>query len=215
YALRQEIGRDRNGGINRPGTTRSADADTAHRLDSASYRHLVLTGHDFGGGEIHRIEAGSTKAVDLHTRDAVAEAGNQCRRARNISTCFAYRIYTAKHDIVDESGIELVAVLYGRERLRGEVERGHLVQRSVGFAAPSRATDVIVDECLGHGFRLHFLGCRETGTGPRAARAPGPTAIDYRLLPISPFMTSVAPAEMRKTRASPYMREIGYSSIYP
>ena len=69
-ALRQEIGRDRDRRIDRPGAARGADADAAHGFDAAADRHLVLAGHHLGRGEIHRVEARRAEAVDLHARHA-------------------------------------------------------------------------------------------------------------------------------------------------
>src|SRR4029453_2630963 len=122
--------------------------------------HFVLTRHDFGGSKVHRIEAGRAKAVDLHTRHAVTKARNQCRRARDIAACFADRVDTTKHHILDERRVELVAVLYCCKRLCSEVECGYLVQRSVGLATPARAADVIVDECLWHGDSPVWVGVK-------------------------------------------------------
>ena len=36
------------------------------------------------------------------------------------------------------------------ERLGGEIERRHLVQRAIGLAAPARGAHVIVDERVSH-----------------------------------------------------------------
>ena len=45
-ALRQEIMRDRDRRIDRPGAARGADADPAHGFDAAADRHVLLPGHD-------------------------------------------------------------------------------------------------------------------------------------------------------------------------
>src|SRR4029079_13309114 len=63
YALRHEIGFERDREIDRPGPARSADADAAHGLDATTDRHVVLPGHDLRGGEIHRVEARRAEAV--------------------------------------------------------------------------------------------------------------------------------------------------------
>ena len=116
----------------------------------------MLAGHHLGGGEIHRIEPRGAEAVDLHAGHVVAEPGDKRRRARDVAARLADRIDAAEHDVVDQRGIELVAVLDGRKRLRGEIERRHLVQRAVGFAAPARRADGVVNECVGHG-ALQYL----------------------------------------------------------
>jgi hypothetical protein len=54
------------------------------------------------------------------------------------------------HDVVHQGGIEPVALPQRRQRLGGKIERGHLMQRAVGLAAPPRRADVIVDEGVGH-----------------------------------------------------------------
>ena len=151
-ALRHEVMRDRDRRIDRPGAAGRADADAAHRFDAAADRHVLLSGHDLRGGEIHRVEAGRTEAVDLHAGHAVAIAGDQ-RRVRAISAPASPTGSTHAQDhVVDQSGIELVAVLDGAERLAREIERGHFVQRAVDLAAAARGAHVIVDEGVGHDF---------------------------------------------------------------
>ncbi len=150
--LRQEIMRDRDRGIDRPGAAGRADADPAHRFDAAADRHVLLSGHDLRGGEIHRIEARGAEAIDLHAGDAVAIAGDQRRGARDIGGGFADRIDHAHHHVIDQSGVEVVAALDGAERLARQIERGHLVQRAVDLAAAARRAHVIVDEGVGHEF---------------------------------------------------------------
>ncbi len=150
-ALRHEVGFDRQRRIHRPGSARGADADPAHGFDAAADRHLVLARHDLGGGEVHRVEPGCAEPVDLHPRHAVAVVGQQRGRPCDVAARLADRIDAAQHDVVDQRRIERVAVLHRRERLRRQVERGHLMQRAVGLAAPARRAHVIVDEGVGHG----------------------------------------------------------------
>ena len=63
-----------------------------------------------------------------------------------------------------------------RERLRREIERGHLVQRAVRLAAAARRAHVIVDEGVGHCLLLQLL------------------AEAHKLRAISSFMISLVPA---------------------
>ncbi len=111
----------------------------------------MLARHHLGRREIHRIESRGAKAVDLHAGHVVAEPGDKRSRARDVAARLADRIDATENDVVDQRGIELVAVLDGRERLRGEIERRHLVQRAVGFPSPARRADGVVNECVGHG----------------------------------------------------------------
>src|SRR3974377_637471 len=71
-------------------------------------------------------------------------------RARARAAGLADRIAAAEHDVVDLLGFELVTVLDRAERLRRQIERGHLVQGAVGLAAPARRANGVVDECVGH-----------------------------------------------------------------
>ena len=116
----------------------------------------MLARHHLGGCKIHRIEPRSAKPVDLHAGHVVPETRYKRSRARDVAARFADRIDATEHDVVDELGVELVTVLDGRKRLRGEIERRHLVQRAVGFTAPARRADGVVNECIGHG-ALHYL----------------------------------------------------------
>ena len=76
-------------------------------------------------------------------------------------------------------GVELVAVLDRGQRLRRQIERGHLVQRAVGLAAAARRAHVVVDECIGH--------------RPPASRCQSKPRLT-RLRAISSFMISLVPA---------------------
>ena len=109
-ALRHEIGRDRDRRIDRPGAAGGADADPAHRFDAAADRHVVLAGHDLGGGEIHRVEPRGAEPVDLHARHAVAVAGADRRHPRDVAAGLADRIDAAEHHVVDHRRVELVAL---------------------------------------------------------------------------------------------------------
>ena len=122
----------------------------------------MLVGHHLGGREIHRIEARGAEPVDLHARHAVAIAGAQSRHPRDIAARLAHRIDAAKHHVVDQGRIELVALADTFQGLGREVEGRHLVQGAIGFAAPARRAHMVIDEGLGH-FTLpaarYFKGC--------------------------------------------------------
>ncbi len=77
--------------------------------------------------------------------------------------------------------------------MRCEIERSDLMQRAIGLAAAARGAHVVVDECIGHWTSSWWE--------------------HYRLRAISTFMISLVPAQMRMTRASRYMCEMGYSSM--
>src|SRR5262245_2238092 len=76
------------------------------------------------------------------------------RHARDIAARLADRIDTTKYHVVDERRVEVVALLYRCQRVRRQIERGHLMQRAIRLAAPSWRANVIVDEGVGHGVPL-------------------------------------------------------------
>ena len=155
YALRHEIGGDRDRRIDRPGAARGADADAAHQFDAAADRQLVLARHHLRRGEIDRVEAGSAEAVDLHAGHVVAEARRQRAHAGDVAARFADRIDAAHHHVVDLAGLDLVAVLDRLQRGRRQLQRRRGMQRAVRLAAPARGAHVVVDERVGH-VRLSF-----------------------------------------------------------
>ena len=109
-ALRHEIGRNGDGGIDRPGAARGADADAAHRFDAAADGQVVLARHDLRGGEIDAVEAGGAEAVDLHARRRCSpRPAASARHARDVAARFADRIDAAHHDVVDLVLLEMVA----------------------------------------------------------------------------------------------------------
>ena len=103
-ALRQEVARDRNSGIDRPCAARGAHADAAHGFDAAPDGDVLHAGHHLRGREIDRIEARSAEAVDLHARNFLAEARLQHRRTGDIAAGFADGVDTAEHHVLDQSG---------------------------------------------------------------------------------------------------------------
>ena len=125
--------------------------DAAHRFDAAADRHVLLAGHDLGCGKIDGVEAGGAEPVDLHAGNRVAVTGMQRGDARDVAAGLADRIDHAHHHVVDQRGIEFVAVLDGAERLAGEIERGHFMQRAIHLAAAAGCAHVIVDKGVGHG----------------------------------------------------------------
>src|SRR4051812_21785804 len=110
----------------------------------------MLAGHDLRGGEVDRVETRGAEAVDLHARDRIAVTGGERRGARNVAARFADRVYAAEHDVIDDGRIGKIAFLDRAERLRGELQRGHLMQRAIGLALTARGADCVVNECVGH-----------------------------------------------------------------
>ncbi len=161
-ALRQKVMRHRDRRIDRPGAAGRADADPAHRFDAAADGQFLLPGHDLRRGEVHGIETRGAEPVDLHAGYAVAKAGDQRRGARDIGGRLADRIDHAENDVIEQSGIEVIATLDGAKRLARKIERGHFVQRAVDLAAAARRAHVIVNEGFGHEFLSKLRSRRKT-----------------------------------------------------
>ena len=151
--------RDRDRRIDRPGAAGRADADAAHRFDAAADRQLLLAGHDLRRGEIDGVQPRGAEAIDLQAGDAVAEAGDQRGKPRDVGAGLADWIDDAHHHVIDLRRIELVAIPDGAERLARQIERGHFVQGAVDFAAAARRTHVIVDEGVQHGISPARIHC--------------------------------------------------------
>src|SRR3984885_12351078 len=151
-SLGHEIFDDGAAGVDGPRAAGRANADAAHRLDTAADGHVLLPRHDLRGSEIDGIEAGGAKAVDLHAGDGFAVAGMKRGDARDVAAGFTDRVDNTHNDVVAQGRIEFVALLDGAERLAREIKRGHFVQRAVHFAAAARRSYVVVNQCVGHGF---------------------------------------------------------------
>ena len=123
-------------GIDRPRAARSANAHAAHALDAAADGEVMLTRHHLRGGEIHRIEARSAKAIDLHAGNRIAITGSDRAGARDVSACLPDGIDAAEHDVVDFRSFESVTVLDGFQRCDGKTERRHLMQRPSALPRP-------------------------------------------------------------------------------
>ena len=110
----------------------------------------MLTAHDLGGGEIHRVEAGGAESADLDAGNGFAETGVERREARDVGAGLADRIDHAEDDVVDDAFGQVVALLERLQRRGRQRQCGHLVQRAIGLAAAARRANVIVDICLRH-----------------------------------------------------------------
>ena len=110
----------------------------------------MLAGHHLRGSKIDGIKTRRAEAIDLHARHAVAVSGRDRRRARNVAASLPNRIDAAEHHVIHKLRIERIALAHRGERLGGEIERRHFMERPVSLAAPARGAHVIVDEGVGH-----------------------------------------------------------------
>src|SRR5262249_61080920 len=100
---------------------------------------------------------------------------------------------------LSECRVKLVALFHRRQRLCGQIERGHLVQRAIRLAASSWRANVIVDEGVGHrGLRSGRGSSVASGGRTAECLRPSifyyPSSRDHRLLSIRSFMISFVPA---------------------
>src|SRR5258708_2731777 len=61
----------------------------------------MLTAHELGGGEIHRIQARRAEAADLNAGDGFTETRLQRREARDVRTGLPHRIDHAEDDVIN------------------------------------------------------------------------------------------------------------------
>src|SRR5262249_22138049 len=97
------------------------------------------------------------RLIYLDARHAIAVARRECRHAPPAvsapTAAFpppASPIESTQSRTTSSSRVELIALLQRRQRLRRQIERGHLVQRAICLAAPSWRANVIVDEGVRH-----------------------------------------------------------------
>ncbi len=153
-ALRHEIGRNGDGGIDRPCAARGAYADAAHAFDAAADGEIMLARHDLRRGKIHRVEARGAEAVDLQAGDAVAIACGQGCGAADVAAGLAYRIDAAENDVVHQRGIWQGPLFQRCQGADGEAEGRDLMQRAIRFSSSARRAKRVVDESFRHEFPL-------------------------------------------------------------
>ena len=73
-ALRDEVGRERERGVDGDGGAVGAHGDAAHHLDAAGDVAVAGAGADLVGGEVHRFEARGAEAVDREAGDLLADS---------------------------------------------------------------------------------------------------------------------------------------------
>ncbi len=149
-ALRGEVALEGHGRIGRPGAAVGAHGHAAHALDAAADGKVGLAGHDLGRGHVGRFEARGAEAVDLHASDRLGIVRIENGQPRDVGALLLHRRDAAQHDVVDERGIEVVAVADGLQDGRRQMQRRHLVQGTVALAATARRADGVVDVGLSH-----------------------------------------------------------------
>src|SRR5690606_26603652 len=102
---------------------RGAHRHLAHDLDAGGDDDVVGTGHDGLGGEVRRLLRRAALAVDGGGGDVLGPAGGQHGVAADVQRLGPGLHDAAHDDVLDEHGIEVVALHQGVEDLGGEVGR--------------------------------------------------------------------------------------------
>jgi hypothetical protein len=132
--------------IGRPGAAVIAHHRSAHRFDPAPDARVDHPRHHLRRDQIDRIEARRAEAMDLLAAHGLRIAGVEHSRARQHAALFADRLRRANDYVVEQAGIEIVALAQRLQQLGDHLDRSNLVQRAVGPALAARGADVIVDE---------------------------------------------------------------------
>jgi hypothetical protein len=139
-----------------PGTEGEADAlpergahrHEAHDLDARGDHDVVHPGHDGLGGERGGLLRRTALPVDRGGRHRFREAGGEHGVAADVQA-LGPDLRDAAHDhVLDQGGVEVVALDEGRQHLAGQVGGVPPRQRAVA-PAPRRAHHVD-DHCIGH-----------------------------------------------------------------
>ena len=149
-SLRRKVVVVRDPWIRGPCAAVGAHHGSRHRFNAAADGGLVLAGHDLRRGRVDRFERRRTEAMNLLAGNGLSVSGEQHPRPGDVAALLADGLGASHDDIVDQRGVELVALLESPQHLLNELYRADLVQRAVGTAAPARSAHVIVDEGVSH-----------------------------------------------------------------
>ena len=127
---------------------RGAHRHEAHDLDAGGDDDVVGAGHDALGGEVGRLLGRAALAVDGGGGHRLGPAGGEHGVAADVERLGA-DLHDAAHDhVVDQGGVEVVALDERLERLGGEVDR--VPARELAVALAAGGADGVDDDCGGH-----------------------------------------------------------------
>ena len=137
------------------GTRVGAEADAAHRLDSARDADVDGTRRDQAGDEAVGLLAAAALAVDGHGADVLGQPGDEPAHPGDVVGLLAELRHAAADDLLDVAGVDaglLHQRLLHRPQQLGGVQSG---QPSVAFA--DRAAGGFNDYRVTHGVRLEHV----------------------------------------------------------
>ena len=139
-----------------PRQQRRAHRHAAHALDPRRDHHVVGARDDALRGEVQRLLRRAALTVDRRSGHRVGEARGERGVAPDVQGLVAH-LHDAAHDhVVDQRGIEIVAVDQCTQRVGGEVDG--MPAREHAVAATERRPDGVDDHCVSHPPSLSHLG---------------------------------------------------------
>ena len=135
-------------GVTGPVLGRRPDGHPAHRLDPAADDDVHGAGHDRLGGEVDGLLRRATLPVDRRAGHRVGEARSQGGVAPDVHGLLAHGHGAAHDDVLDEGGVQVVALDEGLERRGGEVHG--VPARQLAVAPPHRGAYRVDDDGVGH-----------------------------------------------------------------
>ena len=121
---------------------------SGHDLDAGGDHHVVGTGDDALRGEVHRLLAGAALAVDGGGGDRFGPTRGEHGVAADVERLLTH-LHDAAHDhVVDQCGVEIVALLEGLQHVGGK--RGGMLVLEHSVALTAGGADGIDDDSFGH-----------------------------------------------------------------
>ena len=147
-----ELGAD--GTLTRPKGV-GAHRDARHVLHAGADHDVLRAGHDALSGEVDRLLAGATEAIDRRPRDFDGEARDQNRGAADVHALLAGLGDAPDHDVVDLRRIDAGTGDELAERQRQQIVRPDRAQGTA--AAADRGPDGFNYYGLAHGMGLPVM----------------------------------------------------------
>ena len=158
---------------------RRAHRRGGHDLDAGGDGDVVGTGDHALGGEVGGLLGRAALAVDRGGGHRLGEPGGEHGVAADVEALVP-DLHDAAHDhVVDERGVEVVALDEALQDLAGEV--GRVPPRQLSVALATRSADGVDDDGGGHGLLLrgHLTGRSSVAGRHRRIRNPRRARLEW------------------------------------
>jgi len=135
----------------RPGAAVGANRHAAHAFNATGDHQVFPARAHLLRGQVHGVQAGGAKPVDLHARGAKVPARLERRHFCNDRALFAHRRDHAHHHVIDRGSVKAVAPLQLGQHTGQQVDGLDFVQAAVFFAFAAWRANGVVNECFDHG----------------------------------------------------------------